>query len=808
VKLYINHFLRKGSEMKKTVVVIMTFCFMAGWSAAVVVDDFESYLTGLIGPTPRVASPPWTVVQSGGVASVALINQDIIGGKYLTVNATTLNNATHTVYKSITAITNTDTATTLFFRFRAGTGTPNTSIGLSTTVAPTGGTDFGLYGPQMRVNNTASVPTFNVRNGGVFTTNYNLTIGRWYNVWAVVHQNTDTLDVYLTTGSNDATVPGNILYSVPSCGFRVAAIADLVTFLIMSQGGSAPSVNNNPLDIDDININSGQSLTIPPQLRPYSPVVEQGTLSGTEIPTTLKWKAGADPAGTYAVNPAIVDEYLFMSSGIPADANMFYVGATGIDPGNTDPDSEYPVLTRFVDKTYYWTIVDAISGYAHNGTDRPLLTVGVSKLSSVDPNNLIGNGWSYESTRSYPVLVGTPPLADARVFTTDPTAVLTTTYASGTSVTATWYKDGSVITAGGDVSIINTSTSSSLVIATPVVADEGKYYCVLSNQVGTDDDRQTNTALLVIKKQLAKFDFQNDLTDTSGNGAPTGIVKTVSLADPNEMLATVVGSPSYVAGISGGQAIYLSGTQFVDFGTGGYPQAGPLNTTGDIRGLGYNKQGFGRGMDEGSILCWVKLSSAGAIGAIYSNANNNSTPILDDTHFIMSTNGTTNARILIRGENDDATNTLQALGEANGAYLMTGFDLKDGQWHMFAATWAGSTARIYINGEQVATNSQGSTEIYRAWEKANLLGASRTLAARHILADFVTGAIDSLRVYNYVIPAAEITSEYETVSSKQACLNHAFTGSTVNLDNTAGSYCVINLGDFVMIAQNWLNNGY
>jgi hypothetical protein len=207
-----------------------------------------------------VANPPWKEAFNAGPAT-ATIGQETGGNQYLAITASpgnTLTDPANAVYRSIPAIANANTATTLFLRFRAETATANSSFGVSKLAVPTLG--FGDFQVQMRVVATAGVDNFSVRNGGGFTANTPVTIGTWYNVWAVINQSTDKFDVYMTTGYADATA-ANLLYANNS--FRTAApTEDLVTFLGLSQG-SKSSPNTNALDLDSIAITDGVNLTIP-----------------------------------------------------------------------------------------------------------------------------------------------------------------------------------------------------------------------------------------------------------------------------------------------------------------------------------------------------------------------------------------------------------------------------------------------------------------------------------------------------------------------------------------------------------------
>lgn len=778
----------------KKLSICMIFLLSAIVAQAALVDDFEGYSPGIISQVTGGNWVPFFVTgtdpgNDSGVRQIAADPTDALNQLIFIETTNAGQYGMYGVFPDGTAIAD-GTTGTFFTKFYVTTTALDQSFGLTSIETPTSG-GFGNFNCQVALVRGNLL----VRNGGGSTTVGTFSAETWHYLWIVVDNAANTYDVYINSTGADATIADRVAQNF---AFRSGvADGDMRRFYTVANYGSNIT-SGTRLHFDNMESSPGVDLSVPAMVRPYGPSVEQGAAVGTTIPTTLKWKAGLDPDGVYAVNPAIVDQYIFMSDTDPSEPNMIYIGATGIDPGTDDPDSEY-FLNREVDKLYYWAVVEAIEGYVHNGTDNPALTPGVSSLADVDPNNIIGPIWSYESTKSLPSITVQP--ADVRVFTTDPSAVFTVEFTSLVNeVTATWYKNDVALTGSeSNVSIVTEPFSySTLTIDSPTAADEGKYYCILSVEEGTDDDLQTATRLLIIKKLLAQFDFEQDLADSSGNGAPAGVGKSVAgLSEPNELAATPV-ALTFVEGIEG-DAVYLDGDQFIDFGIEGYPKAGPLDTIGDARGAGYEKQGFGLGMEQGSILCWIKPAS---IGAVYANANGS-----DDTHFGLTTPGTNSGRIIVRGRNWD--NSYQEIGTAAGGLNKTDFSLQDGQWHMLAASWNDSTVRVYINGEQVATTTTGFPELYTAWERGNILGASRTGGARHILNSLLTGAVDSLRIYNYVIPASDIAVEYMNKNELgyTPCADHNFTGSAYNLDNSGSSYCRVDLADFVVIAENWLSSG-
>ena len=743
------------------------------------VDDFESYTTGDI-----EGQGGWTYEVAG--SALGTVASDA-GNQYVTFGDASgdWRNLHRPLGTSIS------TKTTLFFRIYAeGETTIDYAFGLTDDEAIDWYDDLGAYCRLTNSSGGAGTVELSIRNGGSFVDDLAyLNVGQWYNIWLVVDptNGSGTSDLYY---AEDGAVPTAPVYE--NAAFRKSYVNPLDNFVLYSGTGTSAQY----VRVDDIYVIDGEYLEIPISGFPYAPGVEEGTPSGTSIPATLKWKAAGDPDGVYEINPNIVDQYVFISSGSDTDPNLYYKGATAVDESGwslTDPNSEY-TFTASLDSTYSWVVVEALDGYTQ------ALTTGDS-IALIDPNNIVGPTWTYESKKSTPT-ISTQPV-DARVFTTDPNAVFTVTFTSPVNpVTATWYKNDVALTGSETDVTIETSpyAYSRLSIETPELADEDKYYCVLSvDENSTADDLQTATRLVIIKQLLAQFDFEDDLADSSTNGAPSGQGKYVDSLDPNELEAANV-TLTYVEDGVEGKAVSLTEGQYIDFGTEGYPKAGPLDTLGDARGEGYEKQGFGRGMEQGSILCWVKLTST---GAVYMNANG-----ADNTHFGLTSPSETSARMIMRGSNWD--DSYQELGAASGSLDKGEFSLQDGHWHMFAATWDDSGVRTYINGEQVASASAGVPEIYTAWERSNLLGASRTAGARHILNSLMTGAVDSLRIYNYVISADDIATEYLTKNDQGyvPCMNHDFTGSEYNLDDTGSSYCKVDIADLAVFADVWLANGY
>jgi hypothetical protein len=256
--------------------IFVAMLFMpANAPAATLVDNFETYSTGVIGPAPGgVASPPWTVSESQvtgqppppgnpALASAAAIAS---GSNYLLSQMAlgTSTNETYGVSTGIVPIPTTDTATTLFCRFYADPLNANNSFGLA-AVVPANAANFNHYDVQLACRATGGIGYFDVRNAaGWIHTLY--PANTWMDVWAVVNSVTRTSDVYMKVDDGlGATALDKI---ATGAAFRTGGSAGPLSFFdVMVQGPGAGVVittaNNNAVRIDDIYLTPGTDLSNP-----------------------------------------------------------------------------------------------------------------------------------------------------------------------------------------------------------------------------------------------------------------------------------------------------------------------------------------------------------------------------------------------------------------------------------------------------------------------------------------------------------------------------------------------------------------
>jgi autotransporter-associated beta strand protein len=222
-----------------------------GPASRFVIDDFESYN---VGDVRDVANPPWTAHLNSSLVDI----ENISGNKALSFGWISDFRGTSRSLPADAVLDNSETAT-VFFRVNSRTDVPNHNIGLA-DIADTNAANFADFESQLRIKaGTAGTFAIDARNGGAFTSTLasGLALNSWYNVWMVVNQSSDTYDLYMNTGTGDAT-PAQKLNVTP-LSFRNGTGDSLTKFLALS--GSAP-VDNGVL-IDDITYLSGVDLTNP-----------------------------------------------------------------------------------------------------------------------------------------------------------------------------------------------------------------------------------------------------------------------------------------------------------------------------------------------------------------------------------------------------------------------------------------------------------------------------------------------------------------------------------------------------------------
>jgi hypothetical protein len=522
-----------------------------------------------------------------------------------------------------------------------------------------------------------------------------------------------------------------LVLSVPPAG------PDVLTFTVAAQDKSLPW-SPNPAD-DPAGL--------------FDPVLPQ---------VVLTWNTAMVADLNERPNPNIRKHFVLGNFANPADPNMVLVGQ--VDAGDpVGATAQYPASGSMTldDLTVYkWQIIEGLDD--GNG--------GVIPYN--DANNIVGPVWTFQTASYLPIILN--QLQYTAVNPTE-TAVFTAEFFSLQAITANkwfWSEDnGATFTelangahpsgSGSAVAItMNEGVSpktSTLTITNSAAGDDGWYYCTLANSYGTSE--KSNNAGLAVKRQVAYYMFEGDLTDSSAEGND-GIAKN---NDPN-----IAPDISYGAGVSGGatQAVLLNANS---------PLGSPNYSYIEIPAAGYPKPSPGGAMEAGTIMFWYKSMSWGSI----IGTTNNVFALNLDANLSLYVNGTTPA---------------------------LNFYIPDDTWNFGAIRWQlGGQTRLYAG--HLDQNGVSSTVIASAPMVAFAdLTDPVTIGARTDLYNTVeyftiNALIDDLKIYNYPMTDAEIAAAYNAVSGQGLCA--ATYANQYDFDGD----CIVSLADFAALASEWLSCG-
>lgn len=214
--------------------------------------------------------------------------------------------------------------------------------------------------------------------------------------------------------------------------------------------------------------------------------------------------------------------------------------------------------------------------------------------------------------------------------------------------------------------------------------------------------------LSILNGAAALYHFNGDINDSSGNG--------YNGTATNAPLSHSSGKFNQGASFGG------SATSFIQL-----PTNGTTRPTGDF-----------------TISAWVKSSTTGATSWIYAPYNS-----IDSTQAGLGFGITSgNVLYLICGENVDYSNTHYKI--VNGLT-----NVVDGKWHFVATTRTGGTLKLYVDGKDDSGSTVGS-----GTGLAYNTNAIPYIGKRYSAAEYYTGFIDELAIWNKVLTLREIRNIY------------------------------------------------
>ncbi|MBN2131488.1 MAG: immunoglobulin domain-containing protein [Sedimentisphaerales bacterium] len=394
---------------------------------------------------------------------------------------------------------------------------------------------------------------------------------------------------------------------------------------------------------------------------------------------TFSWNTALDPADPDSGVNALVDKHrLYMQKSL-TDPNWdvpVEIDVTG------DTASYGPVAIGNDVQGWRWRVDEVLS-------DDP-----------VDPNVLTGPTWTFDTRPSVPEITTQPSFVvvdsgDPAAFTIVAESISTAHYA--------WKKvnpDGEDPNVGSD--------SDTLSFASATVAEEGLYYCVVSNDslfTATSDQ-----AGLAIKRTVAYWPLDGSYIDASGEGHD---------ADPN-------GTPTFVEGYDG---TANGAAEVTD--QGGWATAGNWNPSGFSNQL--------------TVSFWMRW-----------DGTNNAWQT-----FIAKRVGAFNADNVL-WQVSAAFNLPHLWFQTPSSNVFEDNVLQAGAWQHVVATFDGTTARLYFNG--VLRSSDDTWQFGNGVDSTIVLGAANPDGGAPI-----NGALDEIRFLNYAMDELSVAQMYSNMTGESVC---------------------------------------
>jgi len=428
--------------------------------------------------------------------------------------------------------------------------------------------------------------------------------------------------------------------------------------------------------------------------------------------TVLTWQDLADPQA-----------YVVLFGTEPNLAQMQRViDQEYVNSYDPDPDLEYGTQ-------YYWTVsmVDPNEGGTPSLIPGPILgfqTAPKSPVVLVHPQDLLA--WPGE----------------AAVLSVD---VLS---ATGAPVEYQWFKEG--------VGPISGATGATLEIPDLQLDDEGLYYCVATNEFGSDT---STSAQLRLKKLVGHWPFDGDFEDKVGghDGTPLGQMPVFE-----EGIVPADGGP--------GQAVRFDGL--------GAPQSQAVHMSSD----GVPAQ------SSFTISFWEKTTSDTATGYIFSSSDGAVGAVGYEYIYLWRYSGDTHyVGFNVRRD--------FALHGAMGTVPVS-----RQEWHLvtFVYDYEQNRYRYYVDAENLTLGTDATTPTPSGFQLVSPMEdfvADFYVGNRENLGRPYLGIVDDLRIYDFAMDPVDIATLYTDTVGGYVCLEE--------VPNDLNGDCVVNLEDLVVLVSAW-----
>ena len=709
-----------------------------GYAELLLVDDFDGMSIGNLGHNiPTVGGGGILSTNTGGTSGNIYVETN--SGSNVVRFMTTTDGANSRGF-GVAGLDNTIEDTQkglLFFRFsiRVEGNAADTYFGLH---ALSGDTPFSVAGNNPEnyivagfraVNGTGTaVNLVRTKDAGTVL-KADLTRGQWYNCWIDANNATNTFGLYISAAAGPAgaaTLPtpadkvGDDLPFENTATYGASPLTGAFFCTPRLSSTTRSTTQSARAFIDEIYWDGDAGLNLITKAA-RNPVPAH---RATQVPIdqTLSWDAPNDPNVVQVLG---YDVYLDPNEANVTSGKLSVRVSTGQTVTSFDPVANFLYNTR-----YFWRVDSKI------------------KLNDPNQTQMVAPGtvWSFTCESSAPVITQQPAAA---VVAAGATAAFTVTADSVFPLSYQWYKssDAANNTFADDV-LISGATAATLARSSVSTADEGFYYCKVTNPTVAF----SNAAALGVKRTMAHWTLDGlvggQYQDSSGQGHH---------ADPN-------GTPVFVSGANPA----LTSNGVVVNASNGWAGAGtwnPSQFTGQL-----------------TFSVWAKWAGQPA------------TPVYQG--LIGKRNTWAAAEMMWQLE--IANNAASLLAFKNVSYTVNSPILPLNEWEQVTVTVSGTTATVYRNGVTAA----GGTFAFNAGTgTALMLGAVGRDPALTVPTAPFNGVLDDIRIYNYAMDAIEAAYLYADSSGKSVCVSP---NNAVLLAYDFNKNCKVDIGDLVALASQWL----
>ncbi len=324
-----------------------------------------------------------------------------------------------------------------------------------------------------------------------------------------------------------------------------------------------------------------------------------------------------------------------------------------------------------------------------------------------------------------------------------------------------WYKvgDSAPLLNGDDYDGVTTDT---LTVKNVQVTDEGYFYCVGTNSVGTASNEETGTGRVMVRRMVNHYKM--DITSTDGKSVPNEVAGSpaMELVSDDEV---VVGYPvldtDVVDPVLGSSLNIVNLAENDPNGQYGQLPAGDIN------------------LADMTVSVWVKWTGTGSYQRIFDFGNSTS------EYMYLATNVSNRMRFGIT-----------TVGGADEEDVLTSdAALSTDTWTFVTLTLSGDTGKLYVNGELEDTNTSMPIDPIDFKPANNYFGKSQWADP------FFNGFIDDVKIYNYARTTEEVAHDYLDVIGGWVCNNEVDA-----LPYDYNDDCEVNVADFAVFAATWLDS--